>query len=494
MKLLPGQRSFIDDIFSRPDSDPVRIAVHSESRGNGKSGLAQALVCAGLVGPLAVARGEIYAAAVDRTQSSKLFNEVEATILAVPELAAQCNIQRFAKKIEVLEGDGAGSIFEAMSGDARKGHGLAPGPLWIYDELARVQDRELLDALITGMNKRPCLGIVLSTQAPTDDHPLSQLIDNGLNGTDRSILVRLTQAPPEADPFDPATLRACNPAIGHFLDERGLLAEQERARLIPSFEPAFRNLRLNQRVDANAEARVVPITVWRQGAELVNREALKGRRCFGGLDLSGKHDLTALVLVFPSDDPEPIFDVLPLFWTPQDALAARRAAEQQRFKEWIAADYMKAIPGPTIRTGFIAAELARIQTEFDVRAIAYDRWRIDDLKQDLADADCTIPLEPRGQGFKDAGPDIEVLAELALTGRLRHGGHPVLTAAVANAVTVSDPAGNLKVDKERGNKRGPVRIDGAVALAMALGLASRHVEAPKPLPLDDFLRNPVIRR
>ncbi len=134
---------------------------------------------------------------------------------------------------------------------------------------------------------------------------------------------------------------------------------------------------------------------------------------------------------------------------------------------------MLAVPGPTIRSGSVAAEIARLATEFDIRCIAYDRWRIDDFKQDLADTDCRVPLEPRGQGFKDAGPDIEILAELALTGKLRHGGHPVLRAAMSNAITVSDPAGNLKVDKDRSNGRGPVRIDGAVALAMAVGLASR---------------------
>ncbi len=134
---------------------------------------------------------------------------------------------------------------------------------------------------------------------------------------------------------------------------------------------------------------------------------------------------------------------------------------------------MIAVPGPVIRSGFIAAELAQICASFGIRAISYDRWRIDDLKQDLADIGCKLALEPRGQGFKDAGPDIEMLAEMALTGRLRHGGQPVLRAAMSNAIPVSDPAGNLKVDKDKSNGRGPVRIDGAVAAAMAVGLESR---------------------
>jgi len=444
---------------------------------------------------LAQPRGEIYAAAVDRTQSSKLFAEVEALVYATPELAARCNPKRHEKRIEVAhdDGPGAGTIFEAMSGDAKKGHGLAPGPLWLYDELARVPDRELLDALVTGMGKRHCLGIVLSTQASDDNHPLSELIDQGLTGADRSIHVKLTQAPTDADPFDPETLRACNPAIvGGFLDERELLIEQERARRMPSFEPSFRNLRLNQRVDAREEQRIVTIDVWKKGAATVDRERLTGRRCYGGLDLSGRDDLTSLCLVFPDERHPPTYDVLSLSWTPDGALGKRKAAEQQRFRQWISGGDLIAVDGPVIRYGFVATELARLATEFDIRAIAFDRWRIDDFKLELDDVDCTVPLEARGQGYKDQSPDIEIAAELMLTGRLRHGGNPVLTAAVANAIVINDPAGNQKLDKDRSNRRGPVRIDPLVAMIMALGLASRHQDEPPPPSLDGMLKNPVM--
>jgi phage terminase large subunit-like protein len=91
----------------------------------------------------------------------------------VPEFSARTNIKRHEKRIEVLEGDGAGSVLEAMSSDARKGHGLAPS-LWIYDEIAQVDDFELLDNLETGMGKRNrSLGLIISTQAESDDHRLS---------------------------------------------------------------------------------------------------------------------------------------------------------------------------------------------------------------------------------------------------------------------------------------------------------------------------------
>lgn len=471
MRLLPRQVEFIRKVYDR--AGRVRIGIDSAPRGNGKTGLTAGLALAALLGPESEPRGEIYSAAVDRTQSSRLFAEMEAIILAVPAFAARVNTQRFHKRIEVQSGPGAGSIYESLSADARKGHSLAPS-LWIYDELAQVGDFELLDNLETAMGKRHrSLGLIISTQAESDDHRLSRMIDDGLSGADPSIVVHLVAAPADADPFDEAVLRSVNPALGVFLNEKDVLADMRKAQRIPAFEARYRNRRLNQRCDPNTENRIVPVTVWDQCAAPVDREAMQGRPCYGGLDLSGKHDLSALVLVFPSDDPEPVYDVLPILWTPEGQLAGRTARERENFDLWIRQGHLIAVPGPTIRSPWIAAAIARLAVEFNIRGIAYDRWRVDDFKQDLADADCRVPLEPRGQGFKDAGPDISVLIELALSSRLRHGNHPVLRAAMSGAITVVDAAGNLKVDKDTSNRRGPVRIDPAVALAMALGMAAR---------------------
>lgn len=476
MRLTLDQRSFLERVYGETAA-PVRIAVLSQPRGSGKTGLVAGLLLAHLTGPEAEPRGEVYCAAIDRGMAAKIFAEAEAIITAVPELDAACSCKQFAKEIKVVSGPGIGSVFQALSADARRGHGLAPS-LWIYDELAQVPDGELLDNLTTAGGKRArSLGIVISTQATSDDHPLSRLIDDGLAGYDPGIVVHLTAAPPDADPFDPEVVRRANPGIaGGFLSEADVLADMMRAQRVPSLEPRYRNLRLNQRVDANQEDRLLPAGIWDACGGAVDRAALKGRPCFGGLDLSGKHDLTALVLVFPDDAPEPTFDVLAIAWTPAGQLAARPVGERELFEGWIKSGHLISVPGPTIRSGWISAEIGRLAAEFDVRAIAFDRWRIDDLRQDLADAGSEVRLEPRGQGFRDASPDLEMLAELAMTGRLRHGGHPVLRAAMSGAIVVRDPAGNMKLDKERGNRRQSVRIDAAIAAAMAIGAASRPVE------------------
>jgi phage terminase large subunit-like protein len=484
--LLPGQVQFIQDVYGPEREDGRRLvtmAIKSEPKGNGKTGLVAGLALCHLLGPEAEQRGEVYSAAINRLQAGIMFNEMEAIILRVPELADRVNIQRFSKKIEVIKkGQGEGSVYEALSADAKRAHGLAPS-LWVYDELAQASDRTLLDNLTEGMGKRrEALGIVISTQAPDDDHVLSQLIDDGLTGADPSTVVHLTSAPVDADPFDIETVKTCNPAFGSFLDLDDLKKSMERARRIPAFEPAYRNLRLNQRVDARTENRLATATVWRLGATPVNLDRLKGRRCYGGLDLSGKHDLTALVLVFPDDEPEPSYDIVPFFWTPEGALAARAQGERERFQQWIAAKHLIPIPGPVIRFRTIAEKLAGLRRDygFDVQAVGYDRWRIDELKLEIEDIGGDVALEEFGQGWKDMAPAIEFFTECALTGRLHHSGHPVLSACVANAILVPDAAGNMKIDKGKSNSRGTTRVDGAVALCMALGTARKRAEAPAP--------------
>jgi phage terminase large subunit-like protein len=435
-----------------------------------------------LLGPEAEPRGEVYSAAIDRGQAAIMYGEMEAIILhPATDFASRVNTGRVHKRIEVIFGDGAGSKYEALSSDARRAHGLSP-TLWVYDELAQAKDAELLDNLQTAMGKRDrSLGVIISTQAPSDEHPLSQLIDDGLSGADPSIVVHLLAAPEDADVFDPEVLRSVNPAVGHFLQEGDLLFELERAKRNGAFEGKFRNLRLNQRVDADQDARLCHAAEWKKCAARIDRASLRGRKCWGALDLSGKHDLTSFTLIFPNDDEAPVFDVLQWFWTPEDQIdgSERRAGESEKLREWIRAGYIEAIPGPIIRYDFVARTVTELAKEFDIQSIAYDRYKIEDFLADLlkADANFPVPLQEFGQGYVSLGPAVDWFDEVTRTGRLRHGSNPVLTSCVVNAVLVADPAGNRKIHKGKSRGRGPVRIDGAVTLCMALMLAKKA--APK---------------
>lgn len=488
MKLLPKQKRFIERVYGPTGDKRTRIAIKSEPRGNGKTGLIAGLGLCHLLGPESEPRGEVYSAAIDRQQAGILFNEMEAIILAVPEFAAAVNIQRFHKRIEVLEGDGQGSTYEALSADARRAHGLAPS-FWVYDELAQARDGELLENLRTAMGKRKAaLGMVISTQAPNDDHPLSLLIDDAAAGHDPSMVLELETAPLTSDPFSRETIAACNPAAGIFLDLDDIVKEAEQAKRVPLFEARYRNLRLNQRIDGNADNRVVTRPIWEGCRADIDLESLRGRRCFGGLDLSGKDDLTALVLAFPDGQPDIGYDLLAFFWTPEGQMAVRRQREQDLFRVWIDRGFITPVPGPVIKYRYMAQQLSELLSDFDIRAIGYDRWRIDDFKVDMDDLGIDVPLEPYGQGFKDISPAVEYFVELALSARLRHDGNPVLNSCVANAITVKDPAGNVKIDKEKSNRASSVRIDGLQAALMALGTAKRF-EDTSEASMDDYFKS-----
>jgi phage terminase large subunit-like protein len=474
MQLLPFQKEFIRSIYDSPT--PIRLALQSCPRGNGKSGLLAALTLAHLLGPCAEKRGECYSVASDLQQAGILFSEMEAIILAMPELAGWVNIQRFRKVVEVLHGPGEGSVYAALTAEAKRGHGLAPS-FFCYDELALAKDRELLDALLTSTGKRArSLGIVISTQAPRDDHPLSQLLDDAIN--DPTMVAQLISAPEDADPFDMEVIAACNPALGFYLNKTDVVASTEMARRSPPFLAAHRNLRLNQRVDANVEARIVTPDIWALGNTPVDPQGLIGRECCGGLDLSRKHDLTALVLAFPDGDD---LDVLPFIWTPLEQLDARRPAERDLFKQWIRQGFLIGVPGKVVRYEYVVHELGKLAAKYRINNLAYDRWGIDDFQIEMSDVGLEIPMEGFGQGYQSFGPAVSLFMERALEGRIRHGGHPALSASVLSAVVTENPAGALKPDKEKSSTAASMRIDALVALLMAVAMACRPGEDPNAM-------------
>jgi phage terminase large subunit-like protein len=461
LKLLPNQRAFIEDVYGRTASNPVRIGVLSEPRGNGKTGLVAGLALCHLLGPESEFRGECYSAAIDGRQAGLMADEIEAVILQVPEFAAAVNIQRWPYRvITVRDGDGQGSKYEVLSADARRGHGLAPS-FWAYDELGQAKDRRLLDSMQTAMGKRKrSLGLVISTQAADDNHPLSELIDDGLAATDPSVSVHLLSAPDDADPFDPQVIRSVNPAFGKFLDEADVMAEAERARRMPSFETAFRNLRLNQRV--RAEASFLSPDVWNAGAAPILPDIFRDGPVYGGLDLSTRTDLSALVLA--AEDDNGIVHLLPRVWTPAETLADRGMRDRAPYVAWAEAGHLLTTPGKVLDYDFLAADIGSLLSGMEFGRIAYDRWRIDVMRQSLARLGVMVEMMPFGQGFQSMSPAIDVFEELAMAGRIRHGGHPLLTWCMSNAIVERDAAGNRKLNKAKSFGR----IDAAVAAVMAV--------------------------
>ncbi len=471
MKLLPGQKQFIEAIYGNVDKDGSRItklAIKSEPRGNGKTGLLAGLALCHLLGPEAEPRGEVYSCAYNKLQAALIFAEMKAIVENVPQFFWRVNIQRYHKQIEVNSGEGKGSIYESLSADDKRAHGLSP-TLWIYDEFAQAPNADLLDNLRTAMGKRAeSLGVIISTQAANDQHPLSMMIDNALLGTDPSVYLHYKAAPSDADIFDEKIWFACNEALGKFLDLKEFKSQAATAQRMPSFRAKFQNLRLNQRIDATT--RYINDADWMACAKEVNMKALAGKPCYAGLDLSTTTDMSALVLYFPHNGA-----VHPFFWLPAEGIEDRGKAEGGHYRVWRDADLLETTPGAAINFKAIIQRLAEISKQFDLKMVAYDRAYIKTFQSRCEEEGVNFPLEEMGQGFVSMAPAVQTLESAVLDKKMHHGGHPILRWQIANCAIEMDPAGGRKVTK----KRSTGHVDGVIALLMAMQIAQKKQEKPK---------------
>ena len=486
LKLRDWQWDFLEAVYAEDELGrrPVRTAVLSMARKNGKTQLVAGLGLCHLLGPEAESRGEVYAAANDKSQSGKTFMEMVAILDEHPELDARVNVVKFSKRIEVLHGQGKGSIFQALSADASTKQGLSPS-FTIYDELGTAPKRDLYEALDTAMGARenPLL-CVISTQAASDHAVMSELVDYGhkVNSgevSDPSFHMTFYGAGEDDNPWDPDTWKRANPALGDFRSLEDVERQAAQAQRIPSKEQAFRNLILNQRVDAHV--RFLAKAEWDANAGAVDYEALSGRECWGGLDLSQSRDLTAFVLVFPDDKGG--FDVLPRFFLPEQGIREKAELDRVPYDLWARQGFLTLIPGAVVDPSFVAEAIAEASQEFKIQRIAYDRWRMEYLKREFDRLGADLPIEAFGQGYKEMGFAVDKLERLVAEGQLRHAGNPILTFCAANAVIEMDPAGNRKLAKNKSSGR----IDGMVALAMALAAVDREGEDDIPACIAELM-------
>jgi phage terminase large subunit-like protein len=353
----------------------------------------------------------------------------------------------------VLEGDGAGSVYESLSADDKRAHGLSPS-FWVYDEFAQAPNADLLNNLRTSMGKRSeSLGVIISTQAPNDLHPLSQLIDDAALLQDPSVYLQLAAAPTDADIFDERTWFACNEALGKFLDLNEFRAQATQAKRLLNFRSRFENLRLNKRIDAHVQ--FISDADWMACAQPLDMTSLAGETCYAGLDLSQTTDMSALVLYWPHNGA-----VLPYFWLPAEGLLDRDRKEGGHYRAWRDLGLLETTPGRAINYSAIIQRLAEINAECDLVRVAYDRAYIKTFNMRCEEAGVKLPLEEFGQGFVSMSPAVQTL-EAAVLDR--------------NVAIETDASANRKPSK----KRATGHIDGVVALMMAMGAASSSKPAAK---------------
>jgi phage terminase large subunit-like protein len=483
-RLRKFEKDFIRDVYGPTVKSGdefirlVRRAILSLARKNGKSVLIACLALVHLVGPEAIANGEIYSAATEREQAGIIFKYAAQIVRADPELESFIKIVESTKTMVCFSN---GSIYRALSAEAGTKYGLNP-TIVIYDELAQAKNRDLYDALDTSMSARlEPLFIVISTQSNNPQHILSQLIDDGLSSNDPTTVCHLHAIPDDAENIltDQKLWKLANPALGDFRSLSEMKIAAKRAQRMPSFESSFRNLYLNQRIDAKSP--LIPRAEWEgcRGEEIIE----PGSEIYLGLDLSGKTDLTALVATSAGDK-----DIVkPWFWKPEDSLREHEKRDRVPYYTWKQLGVIETSPGRAVNYDFVVTRLQEITKTYIVLGMAYDRWHIDDflnaanrlgLDAYVEGKDTARPEALRlvkwGQGWREMGPAVDA-TEVSILGRkLIHDGNPCLTWNVSNAISVSNPPGDRKFDKSKIR----FRIDGAVAMTMAIGLKYRDLERP----------------
>jgi phage terminase large subunit-like protein len=474
--LRPWQKEILRRIYDNPHG--TRRAIITFGRKNGKSSLSAFILLLHLCGFEARANSQLYSAAQSRDQAALIFALAAKIVRMSVELSSVVTVRETAKQLVCEQ---LGTMYRALSADASTAMGLSP-VLVLHDELGQCRGSrsELYEALETATAAQADpLSIIISTQAPTDGDLLSILIDDAKAGHDPRTVLALYTAEPSLDPFSREAVKAANPAFGDFQNAKEVMAMAESAKRMPAAEAGFRNLVLNQRVEAST--RFISPSIWRSCGS--PPKPLQDMQVWGGLDLSSADDLTALVLIGKSEEK---WHVHSTFWLPEEGLHERARTDRVPYDLWQREGYLETVPGRSVDYEYVARWLRELFDQLDIQRIGFDRWNFANLKSWLLRAGFTeekieAHFAEVGQGFQGQTPALRSLEGELLNGRVAHGMHPVLTMCADNAVIQTDPAGNRKLNKAKSVRR----IDGLVAMAMAFGVA--NLEPDKPPEYEMFV-------
>lgn len=469
-ELIDWQERIIRDLFGvlKPNGYRQFNTAYVEiPKKQGKSELAAAvalLLCCGD----GEERAEVYGCAADRQQATIVFDVAADMVRMCPALNKRVKILASQKRIIY---EPTNSFYQVLSAEAYSKHGFNIHGV-VFDELHTQPNRKLFDVMTKGSGDARMQPLYfLITTAGTDTNSICyethQKAKDILDGRkiDPTFYPVIYGADESDDWTDPAVWRKANPSLDITVGIDKVEAACNSAKQNPGEENSFRQLRLNQWV--KQAVRWMPMEKWDACAFPIDEDELEGRVCYGGLDLSSTTDITAFVLVFPPLDEEDKYIVLPYFWVPEDTLDLRVRRDHVPYEVWEKQGRLETTEGNVIHYGYIEKFIQRLGEKFNIREIAFDRWGAVQMVQNLEVMGFTVV--PFGQGFKDMSPPTKELMKLVLEKRIAHGGHPVLRWMMDNIYIRTDPAGNIKADKEKSTEK----IDGAVATIMALDRAIR---------------------
>ena len=478
--LLPWQEQIIRDIFGVVDENghrQFRTAYIEIGKKNGKSELAAAVALYLLYADGEPA-AEVYGAAADRQQASIVFDVARRMVEKAPALYKRSKVAAATKRIVNYSNAG---FYQVLSAEVGTKHGLNVSGL-VLDEVHAQPNRKLYDVLTKGSGdarEQPLYFLI--TTAGTDKESicyelhtkaLDIMAGRKIDHTFYPVVYGLAD---DEDWTDEKNWYKANPSLGQTIQIDRVREMFQEAVDNPAEENVFKQLRLNMWVSSLTRFipeqiydLFIPEQIYDLGNVPIDMESLKGRDCYGGLDLSSTGDITAFVLMFPPRDETEKYVMLPFFWIPEDTIPIRVRRASVPYDVWYKQGYINATEGNVIHYGFIEQFIEDLGTQYHILEIAFDRWGAVQMTQDLEGMGFTVV--PFGQGYKDMSPPTKEFYKLLMEGRIIHGGNPVMRWMSGNVVVDTDPAGNIKCTKAKS----PEKIDGIVAAIMALDRCIRH--------------------
>lgn len=459
---------------------------------NGKT-----LMAAGLALLLAFFDGEpgaeVYSSATKEDQARLSWNDGAHMVSKNPSLGR--HIAKTGKRLVNVK---TASFWTFLGRDSDTGdQGINPHGA-IIDELHVIENRDTIDNIETATAARSQPMVVKITTSGVkrdsawwDERQDAVAVVEG-RATDDEMLVLIYTLDEGDDPFDEAVWPKANPNLGVSVRLDGLRAQAEQAKRSPGKLAPYLRFRMN--IPTAVSSRALDIELWDiwvdEAGEVHRQDQYEpapplGAGCFGGLDLASVKDLTAFVLLFEATDPDPddedgikriavpgMYDLLCWFWCPEDGVHERSRTDGVPYADWVRDEFLIATPGNITDYDFVQAKILELAETYAIAEIGFDRWNATQLATSLTQDGAQMKAIP--QTHSGLGPAWRELDKLVLEGKIRHGGHPILRWMAGNVEVETDAAGNQKPSKSKSKER----IDGMVALDMALGEWLMHGGAP----------------
>lgn len=458
-RLEPWQQFVLWNIFGWKNADGTRrfrYAYIEIARKNGKTALSAGI---GLYMLFAdgESRPEIYSAATVKDQAKICFSDA-VEIVKATDLKNYLTPYRNSIVYELK-----GGTMKPLSSDYGTHDGLNPS-CGIIDEFHAHKDSGMFDVIKSAFGARwqPLMFII--TTAGFDKsgvcYAYRENVIKVLRGVneDDSLFGIIYTLEDKSEWDDPKMWIKANPNLGVSLSADYLADQVKDAKNRPE---AVRNVMTkNVNLWVDAERTWILDDAWQKCIGTTDMVDLKGCACWGGLDLSNVSDITAYVLLFHENER---FQLLPHFWIPEEKMLEKIRKENINYDKWEAEGYVTVTPGNVIDYDFVKADILRIVADYDLRTSAYDRWNSSQTIIDLQNEG--MECNPFGQGYGSMSAPTKEFEKLVLTEKIEHFGNPVLRWMLSSTVVKTDPAGNIKPDKEKSTQK----IDGIVAAIMALG-------------------------